>query len=230
MLTKEQIEYLHNFCISNSVLYYDVQVELVDHLANAVEQEMKIDTNLTFENALHKVHISFGYKGFELLVKERQRVVKKQSRRLFWNIFKSRFRWPQILLFFVLIIGMFNLFSIDELFIKIVFVIVLFGGWALGIYEMIYKKRVHKKTGYEFVTNDVSSLTWILISGPTYLNLVHILIGKNLFGVVVPNILIPSMSILLGLYIIIIIAIWQTIISVRKNLYKTYPQIFSTVK
>jgi len=230
MLTNEQIEYLYNFCTSNDVLYFDVQVELVDHLANAVEQEMKLDAGLTFEKALHKVHMSFGYKGFGQLVKDRQKMAKKQSRRLFWNIFKSKFQWPHILLFFVLAMAIFTLFSIDQLFIKIVSVIVLSGGCLLSIYEMIYKKRIHKKTGHEFITNDVSSLTWILIWAPNYLNFVHLFIAKSFFSVVAPNILLPLMSIFLSLYIIMVIAIWQTIITVRKDLYRTYPQIFSTVK
>ncbi|MEO7120213.1 MAG: hypothetical protein ABIY62_03915, partial [Ginsengibacter sp.] len=94
MLTSEQIEYLFTFCRKHSVYYYDVQVELVDHLANAVEEEMTNDPKISFEKALDKVHRSFGYSGFAPLVAEKQKYAAKQSRKLFWKSFRRQFGWP----------------------------------------------------------------------------------------------------------------------------------------
>lgn len=37
-LTEEQIADLFLFCEENGVRYYEVQIELVDHLASAIEQ------------------------------------------------------------------------------------------------------------------------------------------------------------------------------------------------
>jgi hypothetical protein len=48
LLNTWQIDYLFAFCKKHYVHHYDVQVELVDHLANAVEDEMKKDGNLFF--------------------------------------------------------------------------------------------------------------------------------------------------------------------------------------
>ena len=43
MLNKKEIESLFTFCKKHFVYYYDVQVDLVDHLANAVEAELLVD-------------------------------------------------------------------------------------------------------------------------------------------------------------------------------------------
>lgn len=57
MLTNEQIQSLFTFCEKHFVKYYDVQVELVDHLANAVELEMQTNPKYSFERALEKVQV-----------------------------------------------------------------------------------------------------------------------------------------------------------------------------
>lgn len=79
MLTKEQIESLFTFCEKHFVKYYEVQLELVDHLANAIELKMADDPNLSFEEALEEVHQSFGVMGFAPLVAEKQKIAEKQS-------------------------------------------------------------------------------------------------------------------------------------------------------
>ena len=42
MLTDEQIAALFAFCEKHLVRHYDLQVELVDHLANAIETKMAL--------------------------------------------------------------------------------------------------------------------------------------------------------------------------------------------
>ncbi len=86
MLNDKQISYLFTFCQRHFVQYYDVQVELVDHLANAVEEEIENDPKLSFEKTVNKVHRSFGVMGFAPLVAEKQKLAKKQSKKLFFEI------------------------------------------------------------------------------------------------------------------------------------------------
>ena len=51
-LTAEQIEQLYVFTRQHYVEYYDLQTELVDHLANAIEQQWESNPKLTFEMVL----------------------------------------------------------------------------------------------------------------------------------------------------------------------------------
>ena len=59
-LTQEQIEQLFVFTKKHLVEHYDVQVELVDHLANAIEAEWEINPNISFTEALQKEYKNFG--------------------------------------------------------------------------------------------------------------------------------------------------------------------------
>jgi len=230
LLTNEQIEYLFNFCTSNGVKYYDVQLELVDHLANAVEVEMANDPKITFEKALEKVHRSFGYMGFELLVVAKQKMIKKQNRNFFWNIFKNQFRWPKMLLFLILTVSMFTIFSINIWFIKPAYTLVLVtGGLGIPIYEF-YLKVFVAKTGYEFLGLNLSFLSRFWIYPLLLPGFFRLYTSNTLFNLMPDNILIPGMSIFLSLYIISIIALWQTLSSVKKNFYKDYSKAFSIIR
>lgn len=58
-LTQTQIQYIDNYLIKNGVNYWDVRLELLDHIVLAVEAKMQSD-NLGFIEALAQVHHSFG--------------------------------------------------------------------------------------------------------------------------------------------------------------------------
>lgn len=94
-LTPQQIDELFAFCRRHYVHHYDVQLELVDHLANAIEEKMNADKNISFEAALNTVHNSFGYKGFAGVVEAKEKAVGKHWRKLRWQYFKSYFTWPK---------------------------------------------------------------------------------------------------------------------------------------
>jgi hypothetical protein len=50
-LSAEQIQVLFSFTEKKKVHWYDLQLELVDHLACRIEEEMEADTSLSFEAA-----------------------------------------------------------------------------------------------------------------------------------------------------------------------------------
>jgi len=63
-LTEKQTEELYIFTRQHFVEYYDVQTELVDHLANDIEQISEENPNLSFEEARDKSFKKFGIFGF----------------------------------------------------------------------------------------------------------------------------------------------------------------------
>ena len=71
-LSTEQIEHLFNFTKKHYVEHYDVQVELVDHLANAIEDQWKENPNILFEDALQTEFKKFGVFGFTSLVEQKK--------------------------------------------------------------------------------------------------------------------------------------------------------------
>ena len=63
-LTKNQIDELYKFTRKHYVYHYDVQSELVDHLANDIENIWQETPNLSFEQARYKSFKKFGIFGF----------------------------------------------------------------------------------------------------------------------------------------------------------------------
>lgn len=98
MLTNELKEQLFAFTKKKQVHYYDVQVELVDHLASSIEDEMEQDPKLSFESALQKVYKRFGIFGFTHVVQEKQRAVEVLNKRIWKSSFKSFFTLPKLFL------------------------------------------------------------------------------------------------------------------------------------
>lgn len=92
-LSKEQIEHLFTFTKKKFVHWYDLQVELVDHIANKIEAEMANDSKLTFERALGKVYASFGIFGFAKIVREKEETLRKANNRLLLQEIGKQFTW-----------------------------------------------------------------------------------------------------------------------------------------
>jgi hypothetical protein len=49
-LTKENIQFIDNYLKNSEVVYYDIRMEMLDHVATAVEQKMEVE-NLDFYDA-----------------------------------------------------------------------------------------------------------------------------------------------------------------------------------
>lgn len=108
-LNDEQINELFSFCKKHYVHHYDVQAELVDHLANAIEEKIKTNPNLSFEKALDEVYKTFGYKGFAGIVEAKTITIEKQYRKLRYKLFFAYFTWPKTMLTFLIFVSLLSL-------------------------------------------------------------------------------------------------------------------------
>lgn len=77
-LSQEHIDKLYVFTKKHGVKYYDLQTELVDHLANDIENILKLKPHLTFEQAKYKATIKFGIYGFSSFINEREKALHKK--------------------------------------------------------------------------------------------------------------------------------------------------------
>lgn len=96
-LTERQIEKLYLFTRQHFVEWYDLQTELVDHLANAIETQWQEFPNRTFDEALQIEFKKFGVFGFMEVVENRQAALNKKYNKIVWNHFKEFFCLPQII-------------------------------------------------------------------------------------------------------------------------------------
>ena len=81
-LTKTHIAELYKFTSKHYVYHYDVQTELVDHLANDIESAWVETPDLSFQEARDKSFKKFGIFGFMDVVEAKQ----KQMNKRYWKI------------------------------------------------------------------------------------------------------------------------------------------------
>ena len=97
-LTQEQIQELYAFTRKHFVEHYDLQTELVDHLANGIEQQILENSNLSFQEALNNEFKSFGVFGFQDVITEKQRALSKHYWKIIFKFYKGFFKLPKIIL------------------------------------------------------------------------------------------------------------------------------------
>lgn len=92
------MEVLFYFLKSRNIKHYDVQCELADHIANAIEQTWEQNPDISFADALAAEEEKFGGKyGFMKIMVKRQLALRKRYRKMFWGYFFSYFKLPQII-------------------------------------------------------------------------------------------------------------------------------------
>ena len=96
-VTKLEEQRLYSFTREHFVEYFDVQIELVDHLATAIEDKWQEDTKVSFEDALNRVFKTFGIFGFSDIVEERGKALSKRYLKKIFKITVSNLKLPKIL-------------------------------------------------------------------------------------------------------------------------------------
>ncbi|WP_291802973.1 hypothetical protein [Lutibacter sp.] len=141
-LTKEQIQQLYKFTRQHYVEHYDVQTELVDHLANDIEQIWTEQPHLSFEQARTVSFKKFGVFGFMDVVEKKQKLMNKRYWNILWRFVKEWFTLPKIILTTLIFLLFFSIFQFTYA-TEIIFVSLL----ILVIFDFYYlfKNRAKRK-------------------------------------------------------------------------------------
>ena len=102
-LNQEEIEKLYQFTRQHFVEHYDLQTEIVDHLANSIETIWQKDLKISFDEALQIEFRKFGVFGFEDIVNQRRSALSKRYNKIVWANLKQFFTLPKVVLTFALI-------------------------------------------------------------------------------------------------------------------------------
>jgi hypothetical protein len=101
-LSDEQIQTLFSFTKRKGVHWYDLQLELVDHMACRIEEEITENSSLGFDAALDKVYKSFGLFGFAKVVQEKHKQLQRMAKKMWWKEVVSFLKWPRMSLLFLI--------------------------------------------------------------------------------------------------------------------------------
>ncbi|SDS49692.1 hypothetical protein SAMN05216503_3248 [Polaribacter sp. KT25b] len=147
-LSEIQIDELYKFTRQHYVYHYDVQSELVDHLANDIEEIWVEYSNLSFEQAREKSFKKFGIFGFMDVIEAKQKQMNKRYRKIYWRFFKEWFTVPKILLtislFLAFIIILKNTIAIYFI-LGITFIYILYDLFYLARARKRNKKKIEKQ-------------------------------------------------------------------------------------
>ncbi len=174
-LTENHIEKIYLFVQQHFVEWYDVQVELVDHLANGIEQQWLINNSVPFEEALRIEFKKFGVFGFQDLVEQKIKALNIIYRKEIWSCFKGCFVFPKAILIFFSVWFLCTLLnSIPEKMYVLIPLFVLLN--VAYFYQIINLKRLirHRKvkTGKQWLFD--TSIIEMGGLGIIFNNMVHI--------------------------------------------------------
>lgn len=95
-LSQDQIQDLFSFVRKHYVEHYDLQTELVDHLANGIETQLKLQPSITFQEATKKEFNKFGIHGFEDVIRKRTQAMEWRYWKIIFKFYKEFFRLPKV--------------------------------------------------------------------------------------------------------------------------------------
>lgn len=113
-LTEEEIDRLFDFCTKHYVPQYDLQIELVDHLASGIEDQWTENPDLPFQVALNNTFEQFGIFGFSKIKSQKENELRRKYRRMLFHYVADFYKWPKILLTFALSFFLFVIFQITN--------------------------------------------------------------------------------------------------------------------
>lgn len=229
-ITEEQVEQLYGFTRKHFVEHYDLQTELVDHLAMIIEKQWELQPHLSFDKALQIEFKKFGVFGFMEVVEERHKALSKKYTKLIWKHFIEFFKLPKIVLTVVAIIMVYIILRIgftNDFFFKALTLGLFFLALTPLIFISVQKKRAYKKGRKKWMFEDMlmqagagTSFTFL----PLYF--FQIVFPLNIDNInIAPELVVMLFSILfVGLLLLMYIIQIEIPKKAQKYLLETYPE------
>ncbi|MFT4576664.1 MAG: phage shock protein PspC (stress-responsive transcriptional regulator) [Polaribacter sp.] len=141
-ISDNQITELYRFTREHFVVHYDVQTELVDHLANDIEQIWVEQPILTFREAKTISFKKFGVFGFMDVVEQKQKAMNKRYWKILLRFIKEWFTLPKIittsLIFMLFFTVLQSVYAKEILFVSIFSLVII-------DFYYLFKNRGKKK-------------------------------------------------------------------------------------
>jgi hypothetical protein len=166
-LTPDQITVLYTFTRQHFVEHYDLQTELVDHLANAIEQRWAIEPSVSFDDALKAEFKKFGVFGFSDVMEQKGKALGKRYRKLMWYYFKEYFSLPKLLLTIALVLAMGMLLQFNIWVALVVYSVLQLGSLVKMFANVKAFNKKAKETGRKWMFEEMifRSVTFTALAG-----------------------------------------------------------------
>jgi hypothetical protein len=146
-LTAEQIEYVSNYVQSFDIKWYELQVELTDHMVNSMEEIWEKEPELTFHQVKQYAENRFGRNGFKEVEKERRIILHKEFNRSQWKMVVEYLKFPKTAMSVLLVVFVYRIsFYFEDilLYIKFLFGILLVTS-VVSIFNWFLYRKINGK-------------------------------------------------------------------------------------
>ncbi len=153
-ISPEETEKLFKFCKDHYIEYYDLQLELVDHLASAIEEQWKAAPELGFNIAVKNTFGKFGITGFSKIKVQKERELNRKYNNLLWKYLLEFYKLPKIVMTLAFTMVLFSLLRIvdNNLWVIAPYFIVLTTAIIYYYYKIFPKEfKVKTKPGKSFM-------------------------------------------------------------------------------
>jgi hypothetical protein len=174
-LTEEQITYIENYIKSFDIKYYEVYMEILDHMILSVEDLLDNNKEVTFEEAVVKAKVEgFGKKGFRGMMDEKLKLAQVQARKQSNKKIKEYFTFPKIMMTLTVFVGYFLFLGFfDEPMLTNLLSISVIA--FLSIFQLVFSYKYRKQNGMHLIKyqilNQMYSLSFIALNITNALNI-----------------------------------------------------------
>ena len=162
-ITKEEIKSLDEFCRKKDVIYVDLRLEIIDHLADSIEELWVENPKLGFTKALQTVYKRFGIFGFLDVVGEHQNKMSKRYLRLFGKTLMDVIAWPRIVGFVLFTLSLYQsmamFFSMRQVGLGIL-VIVSAVGIFYNVKQYFHNKKILENEFTVLMRSPILGIIW----------------------------------------------------------------------
>lgn len=190
-LTPDQIQAIFDFTSKKYIKYYDVQLELVDHIANKIEELQVGDPKLSFDQALQQVYKSFGIFGFTKVQENKMHQLQKEWSSRMLSYYYRYFKLPKLLLTLLLSLGFFmyyhilSIFQLDHLVFSLTLLCIPAIFALIGL-QKVKKRRIRSERKYLVIQSFYSALSSTSVIGsflfPCYLQVFDFSAAQSIYS------------------------------------------------
>jgi len=142
-LTKAETQELFDLVERHAINYYDVQIEIVDHYASAIEEIWGNEPDLSFIAAQKRVYREFW--DFKTLEEQKRIALEKQYKSALWKGVKEWFSFPKIVFSLILFLIVFQIISTNVFASNILFQAIFY--WTIFgcFYRVVHFTKLESK-------------------------------------------------------------------------------------
>ena len=161
-LDKEQIAYIENYISNFDVKYYEIYMEILDHLILGVEDILEEDKNISIEKAVLKAKLDgFGKGGLEGLMEEKVKLAHKKNVKNNNKMIRQYFTFPKMVLTLFIFTVYYFFLSLFENPVK-ANIMAIASVCFIGIFQFIYSWKYRKLNNRYILKTQVLNSTFFL--------------------------------------------------------------------